>query len=221
MKNSNVIKYITNKKFLFLIAALFSIVIIITFAIDNKVSKDTRNDLFSEINLIPKNKVALLLGTSKFLSGGRPNQYFRNRIDATLNLYNNGKIQKIVISGDNSRKDYNEPQDMKNELVKKGIPANNIYLDYAGFNTYDSVIRMREIFSQNSFTVISQEFHNERAIYIAKSLEMKVIGFNAKDVDVYNGFKTKVREKLARVKMFLDIFTNRNPKFLGKKIQID
>ena len=106
------------------------------------------------------------------------------------------KIEFIVISGDNSKKDYNEPLDMKNELIKAGIPPEKIYLDYAGFRTYDSVIRLDKIFGQKKFTVISQDFHNRRAIYIARHLNLQAIGFNAKDVDVYNGFKTKLREKL-------------------------
>ena len=109
---------------------------------------------------------------------------------------------------------------MKEELLKNGIPENRIFLDYAGFRTYDSVIRMSKIFGQNSFTVISQEFHNRRAIYIARHFGLNVTGFNAKDVDIYNGFKTKLREKFARVKVFIDILTNKQPKFLGEQIEI-
>jgi len=110
---------------------------------------------------------------------------------------------------------------MKDELIKRGIPTDKIYLDYAGFRTFDSMYRMREIFGQVRFTVISQEFHNRRAVYIGKRLGLDVIGYNAKDVDAYNGFKTKLREKLARAKLFLDIMINKKPKFLGEKISIN
>ena len=194
--------------------------ILIIFA-DSRIKNSTHDKVFNRITALPANKVGLLLGTSKFLRSGKPNQYFQNRIWATVELYRLKKIKYIVISGDNSRKNYNEPEDMKVELLKYGIPENSIFLDYAGFRTFDSVYRMNEIFGQVSFTIISQEFHNERAIYIGQSLNLKPIGFNAKDVDVYNGIKTKVREKFARVKMLFDLCINKKPKFLGDKIKIE
>jgi SanA protein len=187
---------------------------------NSTINKQTENKIYSETDSIPENNVGLLLGTSKFLKSGSSNQYFANRISATVQLYKAGKIRNIVISGDNSKKDYNEPEDMKNELIKHGIPENRIYLDFAGFRTYDSVFRMKEIFGQDSFTVISQEFHNQRAVYIANSLKLNAIGFNAKDVNAYNGFKTKIREKFARVKVFIDLIFDKKPKFLGEKIEI-
>jgi SanA protein len=185
------------------------------------INKKTNNLVFNETETIPENKTGLLLGTSKYLRSGKLNLYFEYRIQATEKLFKAGKIKNIVISGDNSKKDYNEPEDMKIELVKRGIPEGNIYLDYAGFRTFDSIYRMKEIFGQKSFTVISQQFHNQRAVYIAKSLDLNAIGFNAQDVNVYNGFKTKLREKLARVKVFVDLLTNKQPKYLGTKIIIE
>ena len=176
--------------------------------------------MYSDTDSIPENNVGLLLGTSKFMRNGNSNQYFENRISATIQLYKAGKIKNVVISGDNSKKDYNEPEDMKNELIKRGIPEDRIYLDFAGFRTYDSVFRMKEIFGQDRFTIISQEFHNQRAVYIASALKLNAIGFNAKDVNAYNGFKTKIREKFARVKMFIDLIFEKKPKFLGDKIEI-
>jgi SanA protein len=137
-----------------------------------------------------------------------------------VELYKKSKIKYVIISGDNSKSTYDEPTDMKNELVKRGIPESVIFLDYAGFRTFDSVIRAQKVFSQTEFTVISQQFHNERAIVIARHYGIKAIGYNAKDVTAYNGFKTKVREKFARVKLFLDFIIGNEPKFLGKKIEI-
>jgi SanA protein len=187
---------------------------------NSTINKQTENKIYSETGSIPENNVGLLLGTSKFLRSGNSNQYFENRISATVQLYKAGKIKNIVISGDNSKKNYNEPEDMKNELIKHGIPENRIYLDFAGFRTYDSVFRMKEIFGQEKFTIISQEFHNQRAVYIANSLKLNAIGFNAKDVNTFNGFKTKIREKFARVKVFIDFVFDKKPKFLGKKVII-
>lgn len=185
-----------------------------------RINKSTEQKVFDCADSISFNKVGLLLGTSKFLKSGQANLYFQYRIDAAVELFNSGKIEYLVISGDNSRKEYNEPLDMKEELVKKGIPAENIHLDYAGFRTYDSVYRLRDIFGQEGFTVISQRFHNQRAIYIAKRLGMEAIGYNAKNVDSYSGFKTNTREKFARVKVFIDLLINKKPKFLGEKIEI-
>jgi SanA protein len=188
---------------------------------NNSINHKTANRTYSNVYSIPYNKVGLLLGTSKYLKSGKLNLYFEYRILATVLLYKSGKIEYVIISGDNSRKNYNEPQDMKDELIKRGIPEHKIFLDYAGFRTFDSVYRMKEIFGQKSFTIISQEFHNQRAIFIAHSLHLDAIGFNAKDVDVYNGFKTKLREKFARVKTILDLLFENKPKFLGEKIIIE
>ena len=195
---------------------LFSLIIYADIAIN----KAAKGHVYSSINDIPYNNAGLLLGTSKYLGSGKPNQYFSNRIDATVLLFKAGKIRNVVISGDNSKSNYNEPEDMKQELIKRGIPAERIYLDYAGFRTFDSVYRMKAIFGQSSFTIISQEFHNKRALYIAKSLGLDACAYNSEDVDAYNGFKTKLREKFARVKMLIDIALGIEPKFLGEPIEI-
>ena len=102
------------------------------------------------------------------LKNGNNNLYFDYRILAAVELYKAGKIKYILISGDNRKKDYNEPEEMKKALIQKGVPAKFIYLDYAGFRTLDSVVRAKEVFGQNQLTIISQRFHNERAIYLAE-----------------------------------------------------
>ena len=174
----------------------------------------------SDLSKIENEQVGLLLGTSKYVQNGFKNHYFFHRIDATMELYFAGKLKHLVISGDNSRKDYNEPEDMKQELVKRGFPASKIHLDYAGFRTFDSVFRMDYIFGQKKFLIISQEFHNIRAVYIAKRLGLEATGYNARDVSKYYGFKTQLRERLARFNLFLDFLLNKSPKFLGEQIDI-
>jgi len=109
---------------------------------------------------------------------------------------------------------------MQAELIKRGIPADKIVLDFAGFRTLDSVVRAKEIFGQNSFIIISQKFHNERAIFLARKYGIEAYGFNAKDVNKYFGFKTKIREYFARVKVFVDFTLGIEPKFGGKKVVI-
>lgn len=184
------------------------------------VARKSTKYCFDNTDDIPYSPVGLLLGTTPMLSNGRVNLYFKYRIDAALELYHAGKIKYLLVSGDNSRNEYNEPQEMKNALIAGGIPQNRVFLDYAGFRTLDSVVRAKEIFGQDTFTVISHKFHNERAIYLARHYDIEALGFNAQDVSVHYGFKTRVREWLARVKVFVDLLTNKQPKFLGEPIEI-
>jgi SanA protein len=202
-----------------LIILIFSVIGVIWIA-NRIIEKKTDDLVYSDVNAVGHNKIGLLLGTSQYLKSGKLNQYFLYRIDAAVELYNAQKINYIVVSGDNRKKNYNEPLAMYQALIARGIPPDKIYLDYAGFRTYDSVIRLNKIFGQRNFTVISQEFHNRRAVYIAKRIGLNAIGFNAKDVDAYNGFKTRLREKFSRVKVFIDLQTNKQPKFLGEEISI-
>ncbi|HLT52307.1 MAG TPA: ElyC/SanA/YdcF family protein [Flavobacteriaceae bacterium] len=180
----------------------------------------SKDKLYTNVDAIKHNKVGLLLGTSKFTSNGNINYYYKYRIEAAVALYKAGKIEVLIVSGDNGTKEYDEPTQFKEDLVANGIPEEKIYLDYAGFRTLDSVIRAKEIFGQTSITIISQKFHNERAVFLANSNAIEAIGFNAKDVSQHYGFKTNLREYFAKSKAVIDILFNKQPKFLGEPIQI-
>jgi SanA protein len=208
------------KKIIFIGLIFFGLSALFVFWANFTIDNETEDNVTSEISKLPNEKVGLLLGTSKTLANGNPNPYFFNRIKAAAELYHSGKIQNIIVSGDNSRKNYNEPEDMKNELVKAGVPVEKIYEDFAGFRTLDSVVRAKEIFGQKSFIVISQQFHNERAVYLARKNGIEAFGYNAKDVNKYAGFKTNFREKLARAKVFWDFLFDVDPKFGGEKVII-
>ena len=177
--------------------------------------------IYEDIKSIPNNEVGLLLGTGPQTRTGKTNSYFLHRIDAAEALYKVGKIKYILISGDNSRKDYSEPDVMRDSLIARGIPADIIYLDYAGFRTLDSVIRANRIFGQNKMTVISQRFHNERSIVLGDWQGMDLIGYNAEGTKS-NAHKIRahIREGYARIKLFMDMLTNKKPDFLGDKIGI-
>jgi len=208
-------------RFFLKIILVLIVLAVISILISNKlIEKASQNKLFDSTEIIPQNKVALLLGTGKYTQGKYINLYYKYRIEATIKLYESGKINFILISGDNSRKEYDEPNTMKQDLMKKGIPEDKIYLDYAGFRTLDSVVRCKEIFNQSKITIISQKFHNQRAIFIAQHYNIDAIGFNAQDVSIYWGFKTRMREHLARVKVMIDLLIGKQPKFLGEKINI-
>ncbi len=171
--------------------------------------------LYDEIGEVPGERVGLVFGTSPWI-GERENLYFRYRIEAAAELWKAGKLRCIIVSGDNEKRSYNEPEYMKDALVEAGVPAEMIIADYAGFRTLDTVYRAKEVFGAEKVTLISQRFHNERAAYLAKAKGLDFVGYNARDVDGQGGLKTKLREIGARVKMWLDVrILNTEPRFYG------
>ncbi|MBX2877895.1 MAG: YdcF family protein [Saprospiraceae bacterium] len=176
---------------------------------------------YQAVEAMPKNDVALLLGTNRLINGKFPNPYFESRIAAAVELFEAGKVKHLLISGDHSRAAYNEPQDMMDALVAAGIPEGAITLDYAGFRTLDSVVRAKEVFQQERFTIISQAFHNERALFIAQGRGLQAIAYDAKLPHTHPYSKVRWREYLARAKAVLDLYVlNKQPKFLGEAIAI-
>ena len=208
------------KKLIFVTILLFGISLFSIFFCNYIIEKETKGFTTKDLNNLPERNSGLLLGTSKNLANGRENPYFTNRIVAAAELYHAGKIRVIIVSGDNSRKEYNEPEQMKLSLIEKGIPENRIFEDFAGFRTLDSVVRAKEIFGEDHYLIISQKFHNERAIYLAQQNGIEAFGYNAKDVSKNEGLKTNIREYFARVKVFVDLFFGVEPKFGGEKINI-
>ena len=173
--------------------------------------------LFDDVNDVPKQRAGLVFGCSEKL-GTRDNLYFKYRIQAAAELWHAGKVDFLIVSGDNREKYYNEPVAMRKALVKAGVPFDKVVCDYAGLRTLDSVVRAKKIFGLTEVTFVSQKFQNERAAYIAKANGMTVYGYNAQDVEGYAARKTEDREVLARVKMWLDVnITNKQPKHLGDK----
>lgn len=177
---------------------------------------NTESCLYDQVETIPENRVGLLLGTSPKLRGGRPNLYFNYRITAAVELFQAGKISRILVSGDNRRMNYNEPVEMRKALIAHGIPVGVIVMDFAGIRTLDSVTGLKKC-STGSVYYHLPTVSNERALYIAGRNGIEAVGFNAKDVDVYSGVKTRVRELLARVKVFIDIVVHKGPRHLGKR----
>lgn len=176
------------------------------------VVNNAQGKAFSDIDSIKYNKVGLLLGTTPQARIGRiTNYFFIYRIDAAEELYRAGKIEKILISGDeNSLDGINEPECMRDSLVARGVPASDIILDGKGYRTINSVINANKVYGLKSFTIISQEFHNERAIYQAEHLGLDVENlqaYNAKMPKSRRAFLTTIREYFARVKMFIDLIT--------------
>lgn len=185
-------------------------------------AKDASPLIYSDVNKVPAKKALLVLGTAKYLSSGRENWFYKYRIDATVELFKAGKAKAIIVSGDNGKKSYDEPTQMHDDLVVKGVPSKYITIDYAGFRTLDSVVRAKAIFDLEDYIIVSQQFHLERAIYLAHAKGQKVIGFMAKDFkNTVWAKKMEHRELLARAKAFLDVHVlYTEPKFYGEKVKV-
>lgn len=205
--------------FLILVCFLLALVAMATYLCDKAVRNAANGKLYDRTESIPFNKVGLLLGTGKYLGNGYLNPYYTHRVEAAVRLIKSAKIKYLIVSGDNGRNDYNEPEQMRRDLMA-AVDSNLVYLDYAGFRTFDSIVRLKEVFKQNAVTIISQPFHNERAIYIAKWKGISALGFNAEDVGKRAGVSVQIREKFARVKLFLDFLFGTEPKFLGQPVNI-
>ena len=176
------------------------------------VVSNAEGKVFPDINSVKYNKVGMLLGTTPKARIDRiTNYFFIYRIDAAEQLYKAGKIEQILISGDeNSLDGINETECMRDSLVARGVPANAIMLDGKGYRTICSVINANKVYGLKSFTIISQKFHNERAIYQAEHLGLDVENiqaYNAKTPKSRRAYLTTIREYFARVKMFWDLIT--------------
>jgi SanA protein len=208
------------RKIIILTSLCLLILLTLTYMADRQIIKKSSAFITDDVNKLKVTNTALLLGTNPQLKDGSRNDFFYFRIDAAVELFKAGKIKFVIVSGDNSKETYNEPVEMKKALVNRGIPEKVIFLDFAGLRTFDSVIRAREIFGQNSFIVVSQKFHNERAVFIARKYGIEAYGFNAKEVEAFKGLKTKLREFLAGDKVFIDLLFGMEPKFSGEKVTI-
>lgn len=172
--------------------------------------------IYADVNDIPYRKVGLVLGTVP-VKNGHQNRYYQYRMDAAAELYFANKVSYLLLSGDNHISHYNEPESMRKSLVERGVPDSVIYLDCAGFRTFDSMVRAKKVFAQDSVTVVSQQWHNERAIYIAEHYGLDAIALSARDYTVGRKIylKNHLREALAKVKVVLDLLFNKQPHFLG------
>ncbi len=177
----------------------------------------TREFIASDAKSATANEVGLVLGTSKALADGSENKHFTNRMRMAAELYKRGKVKHLLVSGDNGSKYYNEPKAMRAKLEELGVPSEAITRDFAGFRTLDSMFRAKDVFQLDSLTVISDNFHLPRAIYIGRHYGLNVTGVASKRVPLTQSFRTECREWLARVKAVLDLYLlDTDPRFRGK-----
>lgn len=162
--------------------------------------------VFDDLDALPNREVGVVLGTTPRLRNGNPNAYFDYRMDAAARLWRSGKVQRLILSGDNRDRRYDEPKYMRNALLERGVDDEAMTLDRGGVRTFDSIIRARVTYEINDPIVVSQEFHNRRAVFIAQHYGIDAVGFNARDVAPGKGMRTKLREAFARVKTLLDLW---------------
>ena len=185
---------------------------------DRHVGEAAIGRMFTRADDLPQRDVALVLGTSKY-SNGRINSFYLGRIRAAAELYHAGKVDGILVSGDNGRADYNEPAQMKADLVALGVPAEYITADFAGFRTLDSIYRAGDVFGLQSYTVVSQDFHVERALYLAAQKGHDAVGYVAYGPQGFWGRRVRTREFLARAQAVLDVeVLDKKPRFLGEPV---
>ncbi len=178
----------------------------------------TKERVMSDTDSLPNARVALVLGTSPNTVTGGTNPYFAARMKAAAELYKQGKVSHILVSGDNGSPFYNEPERMKKALMNNhGIPAESITLDYAGFRTLDSIVRCKKVFGQNEVIIVTQSFHSYRALFISDYYHLKAWAYVAPATST-GKIKVLFREYLARTLAVWDLYLiHREPKFLGKK----
>lgn len=184
------------------------------------ISRAARGRCFELLEAVPEAPVGVVLGAAPKLANGQTNLFFVRRLEAAAALFKAGRVKALIVSGDNGTRGYDEPTAMQRGLVELGVPEARIVCDFAGFRTLDSVVRAKEVFGQTRVIFVSQRFHNERAIYLARASGVEAHGFDAAAVPVAAAPKTFLREKLASVKAVLDIILGTRPKFLGKKVAV-
>lgn len=203
-------------RWLLAMAILMGIGVLAVVSADLACRSAASGKIFRTTASVPTNDVALVLGTSKQTARGNPNLHFTQRIEAAAELFQSGKVRHLIVSGDNSVKSYDEPTDMRDALVAAGVPTNAITCDYAGFRTLDSVVRAKTVFGLTNFTIVTEEFHCPRAVWIAQRHGLNVVAFAAPDLSARWSARVKLREALARTWGALDLYVlNRQPKFSG------
>lgn len=198
----------------------FLLIIIWIKLINTTVQNKTKSIIYTDINNIDKKTSAIMILGAWVKTWGIITPIYKERINKAIQVYNSWKSDKILVSADNSREEYDEVLPVRDYLVNNGVNANDIFLDFAGFDTYDSLYRARDIFEVNSLFIISQWFHLPRAVWIGNKLGVESYGIEA-DSNVIRSDWYTFREKIANIKAWLNILFRVEPKFLGEKVPID
>ena len=207
------------KKYFKIILYLAIIGLVAIVSVNYYVKSSTKKNIYYSIKKFPKNDVGIIFGAG--INGDQPSKYLKDRLDAGISLYKANRINKILLSGDNGSDEHDELTVMKNYCFNHGVDTTKIFIDYAGFDTYSTMYRAKHIFKIKKATLISQEYHLNRAIYIGQKLGIKSVGYSANNGE-YLGYKyVTFREYGSIFKSFFDVLRNREPHFLGNPIDIN
>ncbi|MEC5341881.1 outer membrane permeability protein SanA [Brenneria populi] len=207
------------KRLVYSLLTIIGVLLLSAFALDRWISWKTAPFVYDELQDLPSRQVGVVLGTAKYYRTGVINQYYLFRIQGALNAYNSGKVSYLLLSGDNAQQSYNEPMTMRRDLIAAGVSPTDIVLDYAGFRTLDSIVRTRKVFDTDDFTIITQRFHCERALFIAMHLGIQAQCYAIPSPK--NIMTVRVREFGARLGALFDLYIlKREPRFLGPTISI-
>lgn len=201
------------QRYLTYLASISLLLVVMLILVDRGMAFYVRHEIYTDVQQIPHRPYALVLGTSKYVEKNRINLFYQNRLQATRDLFQQQKVDYILLSGDNRTVQYNEPRTMQKDLRKMGVPAEALYMDFAGFRTLDSVIRASKVFQANSITIVTQKFHCERALFIAKAYDINAICLAADTPE--SSTMVRARELLARVLALFDVLLQKAPHFLG------
>lgn len=207
------------KRLIYNLIALCCVVILSILLLDRWISWKTAPYIFDDVTKLPYRQVGVVLGTAKYVRTATINQFYQYRIEGAQSAYRNKKVDYLLLSGDNALTSYNEPITMRQDLIKAEIPRDYIVLDFAGFRTLDSIIRTRKVFNTNDFTIITQRFHCQRALFIALHLGIEAQCFAVPTPEESSG--VRVREIFARMMALIDLYIfDRQPRFLGPQLPI-
>jgi SanA protein len=207
------------QKFLKMLCVLALVTIAVITGINIYINRVSSNSLFTKVSELPSAYTALVLG-AHVSKEGVPSSFLHDRLETAWLLYQQKKVKRLLLSGDHGTIGYDEVNNMRNYLLEKGVDTRDIFLDHAGFDTYNSIVRARDIFGVNEMIVVSQEFHLPRALYIANGKKVKAYGIVADQSDYGSLRYLKFRERIACLKAFIEVLINKEPKFRGEKIPI-
>lgn len=194
------------------------IVLIILLCINFYVKETTKNQLVSDYSSLNNIDCIIILGAG--VRNNRPSLMLEDRLQKGLELYNNNVSSKIIVSGDHGRKDYDEVNIMKEFLTHNNVSSSDIFMDHAGFSTYDSIYRAKEIFRTKKIVIVSQEYHLYRALFIADKLGLEAYGVKAEPKEYYGDSFREIREVIARIKDFFKVIIKPKPRYLGETIPV-
>jgi len=200
--------------------AVALLLVLLTWLAERRLEQLADPYLFDDSAQLPYVDVAVVLGAAPIGPEGGPNRYFEYRLDAAAALWLAGKVKYLLVSGDNSRPDYDEPSAMRAGLISRGVPASAIYRDFAGVRNGDSMLRAKSVFGLQRLIVVSQGFHAARAIFLARDEGIEAWGLAARDVDRAYSVFTELRRYPSAVRAYLDVWLDTPPRHAGSSVAI-